>query len=785
MKKAVNFVTAVLFCGLIFLVPLLFILQPKADLSEKEKRYLEKWPAFSLRSAAEGQYTEKLDSYVSDHFPGRDFFVGLNAYYDYWSGRQNTKAYLFRGGRLFAAPTQPDGEAVRKNMEQIDAFCEKLKAYDESVSLTLMLVPSSGSVLLGDGSYTDGEIIADAYARSAADTVDLGAVFAGCADPGSLYYRTDHHWTSRGAYTAACAYAKALGLHMPEESAYRVERSAPFYGSAYSGSGLWLTQPDTLEIWDSGGSPQVTNETGAVHQGLFYRERLAEADKYTVFLDGNHSLVRITGADGAVTAPDRRLLVIRDSFSNSMGTFLADVFQEVVLVDLRYYHSSLDTLITDGNITDILLEYSCDNFLKDANLGFLGLTELPEPKAPDPVTEPVEEPVQAPPYWAPPPALDDAFFDNALYLGDSVLSALNRYCMAEEKMTGTVFSSNPKLSNRKLINKGNNQNVVYMGRYRQLLDVLEETGAPILICAMGCNDLANSNITVAQRSFRALLEKVRDKFPDITIFVQSVMPIKNVQSDFNEAEVAEYNEWLRKSAVKYNYCYIALDSYFMGPDGTLADEYMSNPTHINIGGGRIWYEQLMNIENYHNFPEKYMVEYDGETHLPLSSEEAPGTDPLPEAEEPAAPAHGETGAPAGAEEPLTPDLLQDIYTEICSRVDVPDMISLNEAGLASYLGITLEHCVNGRFYICSDGTKTDEIWLVELDDAAAAREMLAAAEKRIRDKAESVRGYLPEEYAVAKEGIAVIEGRYLALFVSPEAETMLAVFREMLPAETG
>ena len=140
-----------------------------------------------------------------------------------------------------------------------------------------------------------------------------------------------------------------------------------FYGSTYSRSGLWLTESEPIELWDSGIPCTVTNNDSAeVSSSLFYKNRLEELDKYTVYLNGNQPLVRIHNPEG-----EGKLLVIRDSYANCLGTFLANSYEEVVLVDLRYYKTPVSELVANEGFDDVLVCYSLYNFLTDANFPWL------------------------------------------------------------------------------------------------------------------------------------------------------------------------------------------------------------------------------------------------------------------------------------------------------------------------------------------------------------------------------------------------------------------------------
>ena len=198
---------------------------------------------------------------------------------------------------------------------------------------------------------------------------DITAVYQQAKDQDRLYYRTDHHWTSRGAYTAYRAYMQYKNRQYLPQDAFSVSSVGGFFGSTYSRSGLWLTKGEEVELWDSGTKLSVQNaESDTVHESVFYRERLEELDKYTVYLDGNHSLVRVQNPDAAGKG---KLLVIRDSYANCLGTFLAEGYAEVVLVDLRYYKEPISELVKQEEFDDILVCYSLGHFMTDTNIMFL------------------------------------------------------------------------------------------------------------------------------------------------------------------------------------------------------------------------------------------------------------------------------------------------------------------------------------------------------------------------------------------------------------------------------
>ena len=97
---------------------------------------------------------------------------------------------------------------------------------------------------------------------------------------------------------------------------------------------------------------------------LYVEEKLAVKDKYSMFLGGNQPLcvIRNENADGG------RLLVIRDSYSDSLAPFLALNYSEVHLFDLRYNRTPISAYAAENGIDEVLVLYSAANFTTDTNL---------------------------------------------------------------------------------------------------------------------------------------------------------------------------------------------------------------------------------------------------------------------------------------------------------------------------------------------------------------------------------------------------------------------------------
>ena len=366
-----------LFIGIIVVMQAAFWLLPRRSFSENEKRVLSEAPQIDAAGIADGSVFRSIESYLSDHFPGRELWVGTNAYLVNVEGRGATED-IVRGtdGWLFTAPVSDDRETLWDNMQAITTFAEK-----QSVPVSMMAVPSAGAVVSDKlpalhMPYPDADLLEEAR-RIAGNTlhwVDLYTDFCSAEQPERLYYRTDHHWTTEGAYRAYCLLMDKLGQPSVPRDDFTVEQIADFYGTSYSRSGLWLTEPDTIELWTDSDIQAVTTVYDAnradpvTREGMFFREYLEDADKYPVFLSGNHARVHIeTNADSG-----KRLLVIKDSYAHALAPFLAEEYSTIDLIDLRYFkQQTISSWLEENPADEILLVYGLSSLAEDKNLQWL------------------------------------------------------------------------------------------------------------------------------------------------------------------------------------------------------------------------------------------------------------------------------------------------------------------------------------------------------------------------------------------------------------------------------
>ncbi len=377
MKFIRSYSPAVLLLVFLFTLSVLFFALPKQDYSENEKRVLAEPPLFSLESLIDGQFMTETESYLSDHFPFRDAFVGLQSYYELVTGRGGAAdIYYGKDGYLIAAQSDSaSDETVRTNTQNYAAFAAHL-----GLEASLLPVPQAGYSLADKLPAVHRPFEDDLFfeavdaSKGAMTLIDVREDLQAGADRTPLYFKTDHHLNMNGAFALYNAYLRSRS--MTPLTDYASETYDGFYGTGYSKSGYWGAEPDAIELFKSELADEVTVTLGngvgepAVHDSLFFYDHLENMDKYPLYLDGNHGLVTITNPE----APEGKLLIVKDSFAHSAVTLLCQHYREIYMVDLRYYSDSADLtvaeLVKQHGLQEALFLYGVDSLATDSSSSF-------------------------------------------------------------------------------------------------------------------------------------------------------------------------------------------------------------------------------------------------------------------------------------------------------------------------------------------------------------------------------------------------------------------------------
>ncbi len=368
MSKTTNRIITALFSVFIGGFFVLNLLLPDKTFSEKENRQLQTLPKFSFSSLFSGSFATRFESYCSDQFAGRDIWIETKAGAELAQGKQqNNGVFLCDGGRLIELFTAPETDTLERAVQAADSLS------DAGVPVSLALIPTAAQIyadILPDGAPNDDQqaVFDSAYSQTALETVDISSVLAAHAGE-YIFYRTDHHWTSLGAYYAANALRSSWGLPEIDQATLTPEAvSDSFCGTLYSSSGFFWIAPDKMETLIA--APESSSVTRYEINGteqtlpLYNYDKLTIKDKYTFFLGGN--IPRAVVETGTENAPS--LLILRDSYADSLVPFMTDAFSEIHLIDLRYYTGSVREYIAENAVDRVLLLYSTDNFCSDSSL---------------------------------------------------------------------------------------------------------------------------------------------------------------------------------------------------------------------------------------------------------------------------------------------------------------------------------------------------------------------------------------------------------------------------------
>lgn len=335
--------------------------------SENENRMLATRPELSWETVVDGSFMEDYEAYVTDQFVARDTWVELKTRGDILLQKKAINGvYLAKDDYLIEQHKSTD-----ISRETVDKKIELLKKLVEKYGAKAMLVPTADNILTDKlpfqaDYYDQGEFLKQvSEAIGEENFINVYDTLKAHSDE-YIYYRTDHHWTSLGAYYGYLEWKKQMG-GMPVET-FDVNGmktvTEEFLGTLHSRINL-PNKADSIQIFPEtlNRCPTITYDFGTKTHNYYETEYLNTKNKYGYFLDDNHPFVEIeTGYRRG-----RELILLKDSYANCLIPLLANHYDKIYVVDLRYYNGKLANLI-DGYITsgtDMLVLYNCIHFIED------------------------------------------------------------------------------------------------------------------------------------------------------------------------------------------------------------------------------------------------------------------------------------------------------------------------------------------------------------------------------------------------------------------------------------
>jgi len=181
-----------------------------------------------------------------------------------------------------------------------------------------------------------------------------------------IYLRTDHHWAPLAAWYAAECFARAAGVPFAGVEAYDTAHVHNFVGTMYKFSGnvrvknapedfVYYLPKDssyraTFIKYRLGKNRAVIGENAPEECAFFVHYRDGSPSAYCTFMGGDSRTVSVKTAQHN----NRRLLIIKDSYGNALPSCLFASFEEVHVIDFRYFSKSILGYISQNGITDLL-----------------------------------------------------------------------------------------------------------------------------------------------------------------------------------------------------------------------------------------------------------------------------------------------------------------------------------------------------------------------------------------------------------------------------------------------
>ena len=355
---------------IIFLCSFLTIIIKDKEYSESEKRHLAQKPKFSFSTLVDGSYTRDVESYLSDQFAARGLLVRTRTAIDIFAGKKEINGiYIGKKHRLFEKPNEYDEKEIEKTLKCINDLSKKNK----KLKTYFTLVPDASHILKD---YLPNNVVLPDEQKQiktiysgldkSIKTIDVCTPLMSAKEPETLYYKTDHHWSTRAARIALKPIAEQLGIDISKTNFKTYPVSNKFKGTLAASSGLYnandiieITYPDSKQKYYLDYADEEKQSAS-----VFDASKLDTKNQYEVFFGGNFAQINIE----TTVKSDKILMIIKDSYANCFVPMLTDYYSEIVMLDPRYFQGNIEDVIKKEGVTDVLWLYNLNTFLADSSI---------------------------------------------------------------------------------------------------------------------------------------------------------------------------------------------------------------------------------------------------------------------------------------------------------------------------------------------------------------------------------------------------------------------------------
>jgi len=388
----INKIKVISFLLMIYGLMFIFILTPKEDKSELENRKLKSFPSISWESIFSGKYMQNIDKYVDDHFSFRNYFLKISKKIRGFHGislksvPKIIKPTKRTDSRISVIPLDSiDVDALEEekshgllifegaayqifggNNSSASSYVSLINdfraAIPNQVRIIDIVIPSSTPFIkspdyshLRRREYGNIEYIGSKlnpsvkYIQAAENMLDHEDEY--------LFFRTDHHWNGLGVFYAYEQFSKELGLpyfQLNELTSFKIPK---FTGSLYSKTmeESLLENPDILEYYKVPVGQQcflgVRGSMDDWRPSALLHGYANGVNSYGVFLGGDKAIMKVVSNN----KNGRRAVLVKNSFGNPFATLIYHHYEELYIVDLRYFKKGLLNLIKDKLINDVII----------------------------------------------------------------------------------------------------------------------------------------------------------------------------------------------------------------------------------------------------------------------------------------------------------------------------------------------------------------------------------------------------------------------------------------------
>ena len=370
MKKILHYPVVILLFGVVMFFFIFNLVTPAKGFSEMENRYLSQMPAFSFKGimdSSEKGFAQRFEQYANDQFAMRDGWIALKSRCEALLGKIENNGIIYgQDNYMFDKYRSFDEARLERNVGLLETFSEM----NPELNKYVMIVPASYSILSdkvpeGTGNVDQLDLIDDLQSRletAGYAAVDVKTNLLAHKNE-DIYYRTDHHWTTEGAWYGYQSFSEAADFTPITPDVSLKRETEEFWGTYFSKAQKYDAVADTIVYYDLPIDSVSIN--GVSKDGMYDLSQLDVRDKYAMFLHANNGFTVI---ENSAAEFDRTVMVIKDSYANCFVPFLTQNYSKVVVIDLRSLPTGLNQIIKEQNIDDVLVLYSFSNLASDTNL---------------------------------------------------------------------------------------------------------------------------------------------------------------------------------------------------------------------------------------------------------------------------------------------------------------------------------------------------------------------------------------------------------------------------------